>query len=202
MSNETKIVNTLQTIPVESLNTQITTIIKDGEPLFVGKEIAAALGYERPADAVRQHVLPIDRITITKAELRQMLSNQLENQEVHNSPKFDLTPFKGISKITLINESGLYTLIFRSNMPKAREATHEVTSKILPSIRKYGEYKTEAKKMVDMERHIESIRATFEIAYQRGARAAFQAIEEQMEAREYKSFLKGYREGVKDITKK
>lgn len=195
MSNETTVTNTLQTIPVESLSTPITVIIKDGEPLFVGKEIADILGYKNGSRDVNRHVLPIDRITITKEEWLKMASNQ---QKYQNGTLFQ----KNANKITLINESGLYTLIFRSNMPKAREATHEVTSKILPSIRKYGEYKTEAKKMVDMERHIESIRATFEIAYQRGVRAAFQTIEEQIEAREYKSFLKGYREGVKDITKK
>ena len=80
-------------------------------------------------------------------------------------------------------------------MPKAREFTHEVTSKILPSIRKYGEYKTEAKKTIDKKYSAGMVYEMYNRGYRYGVKEALKTIEEQ----KYQSFLKGYREGVKDI---
>lgn len=96
---------------------QVRTIEKNGEPWFVGKDVAAILGYSDTADAVKKHVDP-------------------EDKGVGEMP----TP-GGKQRIVLINESGLYSLILSSKLPTAKEFKHWVTSEVLPSIRKTGEYK-------------------------------------------------------------
>jgi prophage antirepressor-like protein len=96
---------------------QVRTIEKNGEPWFVGKDVAAILGYSDTADAVKKHVDP-------------------EDKGVGEMP----TP-GGKQRIMLINESGLYSLILSSKLPTAKEFKHWVTSEVLPSIRKTGEYK-------------------------------------------------------------
>ncbi len=88
----------------------------NGEPWLVGKDVAAALGYERPTDAARKHVDDEDR-GVAKIE----------------------TP-SGAQEMTVINESGLYSLILSSKLPTAKEFKHWVTSEVLPSIRKHGAY--------------------------------------------------------------
>lgn len=96
---------------------QVRTIEKNGEPWFVGKDVAAILGYSDTADAVKKHVDP-------------------EDKGVGEMP----TP-GGKQRIVLINESGLYSLILSSKLPTAKEFKRWVTSEVLPSIRKTGEYK-------------------------------------------------------------
>lgn len=96
---------------------QVRTIEKNGEPWFVGKDVAAILGYSDTADAVKKHVDP-------------------EDKGVGEMP----TP-GGKQRIMLINESGLYSLILSSKLPTAKEFKRWVTSEVLPSIRKTGEYK-------------------------------------------------------------
>ena len=97
---------------------EIRSIVIDGEPWFVGKDIAEALGYAKPTDAVRKRVSEEDR-GISKME----------------------TP-SGSQQMTVINESGLYSLILSSKLPSAKEFKHWVTSDVLPSIRKHGAYMT------------------------------------------------------------
>lgn len=96
---------------------QVRTIEKNGEPWFVGKDVAAILGYSDTADAVKKHVDP-------------------EDKGGGEMP----TP-GGKQRIMLINESGLYSLILSSKLPTAKEFKRWVTSEVLPSIRKTGEYK-------------------------------------------------------------
>lgn len=93
----------------------VRTIVIDGEPFFVGKDIAEVLGYSNPQKALRDHV-------------------DEEDKTVNDS--FTVNGTKGI----LINESGLYSLMLRSQMSKARQFKHWITSEVLPSIRKYGMY--------------------------------------------------------------
>lgn len=95
---------------------QIRTVTIDNEPWFVGKDVAEALGYERTADAIRQHVEDEDKGV---GEIQ--------------------TP-GGKQKMTTINESGLYALIFGSKLESAKRFKHWVTSEVLPSIRKHGVY--------------------------------------------------------------
>lgn len=91
-------------------------IEKDGEPWFVGKDVAVALGYSKPTDAVRKRVFEEDR-GVSKME----------------------TP-SGTQQMTIINESGLYSLIFGSKLEKAKRFKHWVTSEVLPALRKTGSY--------------------------------------------------------------
>jgi len=88
----------------------IRSIIINGEPWFVGKDIAIILGYSNPLKAIRDHVMDNDKGV-----------NKLD------------TP-GGSQNIIIINESGLYSLIFSSKLSKAKEFQHWVTSEVLPSI--------------------------------------------------------------------
>lgn len=94
----------------------IRTMEKDGEPWFVGKDVAAALGYKEIQKAVRDHVDDDDK----------------------GVSEMD-TP-GGNQKITVINESGLYALIFGSKLENAKKFKRWVTSEVLPQIRKTGAY--------------------------------------------------------------
>lgn len=93
-------------------------IDEDGEPWFVGKDVAEVLGYANPQKAIRDHVDDEDR-TVNES--------------------FTVNGTQG----TLINESGLYSLVLSSKLPSAREFKRWVTSEVLPSIRKRGAYMTE-----------------------------------------------------------
>lgn len=94
----------------------IRTIEKDGEPWFVGKDVAAALGYKEPTKAAREKVDDDDK----------------------GVSKID-TP-SGIQEMTIINESGLYSLVLSSKLPTAKKFKRWVTSEVIPSIRKTGSY--------------------------------------------------------------
>ena len=98
----------------------IRTTIIDGEPWFVGKDVARALGYSNSRDALNAHVDKDDKRVIQKSE-----NTTLE------------IPNRGM---TIINESGLYALILASKLPTAKKFKHWVTSEVLPSIRKHGAY--------------------------------------------------------------
>ena len=95
---------------------QIRTVTIDNEPWFVGKDVATALGYSNSRDAILKHVHEDDK-GVAKCD----------------------TP-SGKQEMTVINESGLYTLIFGSKLDSAKRFKHWVTSEVLPSIRKHGMY--------------------------------------------------------------
>lgn len=90
----------------------------DGEPWAYANEVAAALGYKNPRKAVADHVDPEDRNTVTNRD--------------------GIIP--GNPNKTIINESGLYSLILGSKLPKAKEFKRWVTSEVLPALRKTGSY--------------------------------------------------------------
>ena len=96
---------------------QVRPIEKNGEPWFVGKDVAEILGYSDTAQAVRKHIDNEDKGVV------------------------EMTTPGGKQPVTIINESGLYSLILSSKLPTAKEFKHWVTSEVLPSIRKTGEYK-------------------------------------------------------------
>lgn len=104
----------LQTFVFEKV--EVRTLNGRNEILFIGKDVADILGYKRTADAINQHVDEEDKLTRSITD-----SGQGRN-------------------MTVINESGLYALIFGSKLPKAREFKRWVTSEVLPSIRKHGAY--------------------------------------------------------------
>lgn len=97
----------------------VRTVTIDGEPWFIGKDVATALGYAEPRSAVSKKVESEDRGVAEMA-----------------------TP-SGIQKMTVINESGLYSLILSSKLPTAKKFKHWITSEVIPSIRKHGIYMTD-----------------------------------------------------------
>ena len=103
---------------------KVRTVLVDNEPFFVGKDVAEILGYQNGSKAVKTHVDSADKTFI-------MLD--IADAQNGNVPK-------GQTKTAIINESGLYSLILSSKMPRAREFKHWVTSEILPSIRRHGLY--------------------------------------------------------------
>ena len=113
----------------------LRTILIKGEPWFVGKDATSSLGYSNTRDALIKHVDEEDKIILNQKDLEKMASESKGRETRLLEIEFD-SP-RGL---TFINESGLYSLIFSSNLPKAKEFKRWVTSKVLPSIRKYGYY--------------------------------------------------------------
>ena len=97
---------------------QIRTIERGGEPWFVGKDVAEALGYANARNAVPDHVDDEDK-------LRTQIEYAGQKREV-----------------TLINESGLYSLVLSSKLPGAKQFKRWITSEVIPSIRKHDAYMT------------------------------------------------------------
>lgn len=94
----------------------VRTAMIDGEPWFVGKDVALALGYAKPTDAARV------------------------NTDEEDRGVFEIQTPSGIQKMLIINESGLYSLILRSQLDSAKKFKRWVISEVLPSIRKNGGY--------------------------------------------------------------
>lgn len=97
---------------------EVRTVNIDGEPWFVGKDVADILGYSNSRDAFARHVDDEDKTSV-------VIPDTGSNYK---------------SKATLINESGLYSLILSSKLPTAKKFKHWVTSEVLPAIRKHGGY--------------------------------------------------------------
>lgn len=110
--------NQLQVFTNEKFGEVRTTKI-NGEPWFVGKDIAEKLGYKNPRDAVYKRVDTEDKGVCKMA-----------------------TP-SGEQEMTIINESGMYSLILGSKLPQAKEFKRWVTSEVLPSLRRNGTYSIE-----------------------------------------------------------
>jgi anti-repressor protein len=103
---------------------KVRTIVKNNEPWFVGKDVADALGYKETAKAIRERVDDDDK-----------------GVSILDTPG-------GKQKMTIINESGLYSLILSSKLPTAKKFKHWVTSEVLPDIRKHGLYAKQS--IIDM----------------------------------------------------
>lgn len=99
---------------------EVRTMTIDNKPYFVGKDIAEILGYSNTRDAISRHVDVEDKITVV------------------------IPDGKGNPNQTVINESGLYSLILSSKLPTAKKFKHWVTSEILPTIRRHGAYMTDS----------------------------------------------------------
>lgn len=99
---------------------KVRIIEMNGEPWFVGKDVAEILGYSNTKKALADHVDPEDKMQGDGVTIRDPMG-----REQHP---------------TVINESGLYSLILSSKLPKAKEFKHWVTSDVIPSIRKTGRY--------------------------------------------------------------
>lgn len=96
---------------------ELRTVTIDGEPWFVGKDVATALGYNNSRDAIAKHVDAEDLNTVAIRD-----------------------GVKGNPNMTIINESGLYSFIFSSKLPTAKRFKRWVTAEVLPTLRKTGSY--------------------------------------------------------------
>lgn len=107
----------------------LRVIEQDGEPWMVGKDVAQALGYAKPENAIANHVDEEDKTST-------LIQGSGSNYK---------------SKTTLINESGLYSLVLSSKLPGAKRFRRWVTGDVLPSIRKDGGYIKTAPGMTDAD---------------------------------------------------
>ena len=134
---------------------EIRTVTIDGEPWFVGKDVAEILGYSNTRKALADHVDEEDK---------------MDGVTIRDSIGREQNP-------VCINESGLYSLILSSKMPNAKKFKHWVTSEVLPAIRKTGSYQmqnlsTEMKailmhdeKLVKIDQRVTSLEDTMTIDY-------------------------------------
>ena len=97
---------------------QVRVLLINNEPWFVGKDVALSLGYKDTSDALKKHVTDEDKLT-------RCFANSGQNRQMY-----------------VINESGLYALIFGSKLKSAKRFKHWVTSEVLPTLRKTGSYAT------------------------------------------------------------
>lgn len=100
-------------------NNQVRTLLINDEPWFIGKDVAEILGYSNPRDALSKHVDSEDKNSVA----------------IHDGNK-------GNPNLTIINESGVYALVFSSKLQSAKKFKHWVTSEVLPTLRKTGSYAT------------------------------------------------------------
>ena len=119
----------------------IRTIVIDLEPWFVGKDVADALGYSNSRKALADHVDEEDKNTVTIRYGIQENPDQTVSEDENTVTNYD--GIRGNPNRTIINEAGLYSLIFSSKLPAAKEFKHWVTREVLPSIRKRGLYVTD-----------------------------------------------------------
>ena len=111
--------NNLQVFASKEFGT-IRTVQRDGQPWFVGKDIAQALGYSDTSDALKKHVDEEDKLLLKPGE----------------TPTLKMSNYGAY----IINESGLYSLVLSSKLPSAKKFKRWVTSDVLPAIRKTGGY--------------------------------------------------------------
>ena len=126
--------NNLQIFKNDSFG-EVRTLIIDNEPWFVGKDVASILGYAKPLNAISTHIDEDDSLK------QGLIDNMGRTQET-----------------ILINESGLYSLILSSKLPKAKDFKRWVTSEVLPSIRKTGGYTVPKSPMELLELEFQALR--------------------------------------------
>lgn len=106
----------------------VRAVEHDGEPWFVGKDVAEALGYSNTRDALDRHVDDDDKNSVVNPDGK-----------------------RGNHNVTIINESGLYSLILSSKLPGAKKFKRWVTAEVLPALRKNGGYIIGQENMTDAE---------------------------------------------------
>ena len=127
--------NNLQIFKNDSFG-EVRTLIIDNEPWFVGKDVARILGYAKPENAISTHIDNEDKTTT----LIQGIGSNYK------------------SKAVVINESGLYSLMLSSKLPRAKEFKRWVTSEVLPAIRKTGSYTVSKSPMELLELEFQALR--------------------------------------------
>lgn len=116
----------------------VRTLTIDNEPYFVGKDVAEILAYKNTKDALATHVDEEDKRILQRSDFATLENNIPKSALPVNFVSADI-PNRGL---TIINESGLYSLILSSKLPNAKKFKRWVTAEVLPSIRKHGAYMT------------------------------------------------------------
>lgn len=119
-------------------NKEVRMQVINDEPWFIGKDVAEILGYERADNAIRNHVDEEDKL-------------------MHQISAADQS-----RNMVIINESGLYSLIFKSKLHKAKKFKRWVTNEVLPAIRKTGSYQVPQDPMTALELMFEATKQTKE----------------------------------------
>ena len=121
------------------LGLKVRVVMIDGNPWFVGKDVAECLGFKNTKHAIKAHVQEMDKRIFKGSDLRPLENNIPKHALPFTFTRADI-PNRGL---TIINESGLYSLVLSSKLETAKEFKHWVTSEVLPSIRKHGAYMTD-----------------------------------------------------------
>lgn len=114
---------------------EVRTVSINDEPWFVGKDVAVALGYEKPRNAISDHVDDDDKKMGPENGAPSIKDSLGRNQY----PVF-------------INESGVYSLVFGSKLPSAKAFKHWITHDVIPAIRKHGGYSMKQKAQAEQDK--------------------------------------------------
>lgn len=175
-------------------NQQIKIIIINGEPHFIGKQVCDVLGYVNSRDAIAKHIdeedkriVDLNRVANCDGNAGAVSGGWIKNEMI------------------VINESGLYSLILSSKLPKAKEFKRWVTSEVLPSIRKTGKYEepeTEemllARAIIIANNKINTLQNTIKVMLPKAT--AYDAVMETFDSVSYRDFCNKIRNtfGVKE----
>lgn len=140
---------------------EIRTLTIEGEPWFVGKDVAERLGYENPTKSIRDHVDEEDK-----------------KMGVQNVTPSVTDSLGRIQYPTWINESGLYSLVLSSKLPTAKAFKRWITSEVIPAIRKHGGYLTPDKLEEALMNPDTLIRLATDLKAEREHRRALEAEKE------------------------
>ena len=143
----------------------------DGESWLVGKDVAERLGYANTKDALSAHVDEDDKRILQKSEIA-TFENHIPKSALAVDFVWADIPNRGL---TIINESGLYSLVLGSKLPNAKKFKRWVTSEVLPAIRKHGGYLTAEKVEEALLNPDVLIRLATELKDERDARRALES---------------------------
>lgn len=181
----------------------IRTMERDGAPWFVGKDVAAALGYSNTKAAIADHVDDEDKRILQRSEIATIENHLPKDAFPMNFVSGDV-PNRGL---TIINESGLYALVLGSKLPTARKFKRWVTSEVIPSIRKNGGYINGQENMTPEELMASALLMAQKTLAERDARISALTVENQIMAPKAEYFdalvdrglLTGFRETAKAL---
>lgn len=182
---------------------QVRTVEREGEPWFVGKDVAQALGYSNTKDALTAHVDEEDKSILQRSEIATIENHIPKSALPMNFTSADV-PNRGL---TIINESGLYSLVLSSKLPTAKAFKRWITSEVIPSIRKNGGYIAGQAELSPEELMARALMVAQKTLAERDARISALTVENQIMApkAEYfddlvdRNLLTSFRETAKQL---
>ena len=182
---------------------QVRTVERQGEPWFVGKDVAEALGYSNTKDALAAHVDEEDKSILQRSEIATIENHIPKSALPMNFTSADV-PNRGL---TIINESGLYSLVLSSKLPTAKAFKRWITSEVIPSIRKTGGYIAGQEQLSPSELMAKALMVAQKTLAERDARISALTVENQIMApkAEYfdelvdRNLLTSFRETAKQL---